>query len=792
MFERIEFMKWMIYLIMILAVTLSAQIPYELPPDEIVEIFNRPRPPSIGLQPKTGKLVVMDRESYLPLELLALEKLELGGIEITPKNRALVRSSYLMNPRIMDIATGEIIDLGLEGYYGGIDFSPDERYALINRYETDRITLWRWDSKTGKVDPIVTGRSNQAFETEFIWLPDGERFLLMTVPEGESQPPVPPSIPIGPTVFESSGEKQQNRTYRHLLKNEYDDELFTYYGMTQILEVNARTGRSKPLGRADLIGSVQPSPDGKYLLVSIIDRPFSRKLLDWGFPFHYELWDDRGKLVEVFPKLTSWENIPNGGVILGQRRMLWHPFHPHRILAVEALDGGDPEADVPYRDLVTSRDYPDEQKEYFKTKDRYSWSDFISGAEQLVYEYDRKRRWRTGYYLNTETSDRRVFYDYSVSEKYRHPGYAVSWVNDKGFEVALKDGNSIYFSGNGYREDGMFPFLDRIDLATWEKERVWQSEGEIYQNFTGFYGSDLTRMVGYREPPDGPPNYFLYDFATGESRQLTHFDDPFREVNRLEKRLIRYKRPDGLDLDGMLYLPRDYQPGKRYPMVMTAYPEEYTGEDVAQQSVNLENRYTWLWGDSPLYLCLEGYVVLDDAKIAVVGDPETVNETFIEQVTSSAEAAVDYLDSLGIVDPNRVAVMGHSYGAFMVVNLLAHSDRFAAGIAKNGAYNRTLTPFGFQSERRNLWEARDLYLDVSPFLYADRINEPLLLIHSMEDTNSGTYPMQSERLYDAISQLGGTCRYLQLPLEDHSYRARETHLHLIAEYLKFLDRYMGE
>ncbi len=785
-------MKWFLTLIMLWTVVISAQIPYQLPPDEITEIFNRERPPSVFYESKAGKLVIWDRESYMPLEMLSLEKFELGGIEITPQNRARIRGSFLKNPRILDIASGETTKLGLDGFFGSASFSPDGRYAVMNQYEPDRITVWRWDSITGDVKKIFTGRSNQAFDSDFIWLPDNEHILLRAVPDDFEEKPKPDKLPIGPTVFESSGEKSQLRTYRNLLKNQRDEELFTFYGTTQFIKLNVRTGKYKKFGDADLIRWITPSPDGDYFLVRIVDHPFSRKVPYWGFPNHYELWDRTGEKVEVLSELPSSENIPLGGVQPGLRYFFWHPFYPHRILALEALDGGDPEATVPHRDHILYCDYPGKMQEYLKTEERFSSLDCVSKNELIVYEYDRKQRWRTGYFLNLETGDKHVFHDFSVSEKYRHPGSVVTTQTDAGFEVALRDGNSIFLYGNGFEEDGTYPFLDRVNLDTWEKTRIWQSGRDSYQQMLGPFGADLQHLIYRNESPNDPPNYFLYSLEDGSSQQLTYFDDPFREINQLEKRQIRYKRKDGLDLDGMLYLPPDYDPNKRYPMILTAYPEEYTGEDVASQTVNKQNRYTWLWGDSPLYLCLEGYVVLDGAKIAVVGDPETVNETFIEQVTSSAEAAVSYLDSLGIIDPTRVAVIGHSYGAFMVVNLLAHSDAFAAGIAKNGAYNRTLTPFGFQSERRTLWEARDLYLNVSPFLYADQINEPLLLIHSMEDTNSGTYPIQSERLFDAISQLGGTCRYLQLPLEDHSYRARETHLHLIAEYIQFLKRYIGE
>jgi len=169
------------------------------------------------------------------------------------------------------------------------------------------------------------------------------------------------------------------------------------------------------------------------------------------------------------------------------------------------------------------------------------------------------------------------------------------------------------------------------------------------------------------------------------------------------------------------------------------------------------------------------------------------NDTFVEQLVSSAEAAVNAVVERGVVDPEKIAVGGHSYGGFMTAHLLAHTKLFKAGLARSGAYNRTLTPFGFQGEERTFWEATPTYIRLSPFAHAKKIAEnkrPLLLIHGENDENSGTHPMQSERLYNAVKGMGGIIRLVKLPFERHGYRARQSIMHALYEQDMWLQTYV--
>jgi dipeptidyl aminopeptidase/acylaminoacyl peptidase len=271
---------------------------------------------------------------------------------------------------------------------------------------------------------------------------------------------------------------------------------------------------------------------------------------------------------------------------------------------------------------------------------------------------------------------------------------------------------------------------------------------------------------------------------------LTHYKDPAPQLRSIKKELVTYKRPDGVQLSFTLYLPPDYKPGERLPTIVWAYPLEFNDAGTAGQVVGSPNLFTTLNGNSILFMLTQGYAILDNATMPVVGDPETVNNTYIEQIVASAKAAIDKAVDMGVTDRNRVGVGGHSYGAFMTANLLAHSDLFRAGVARSGAYNRTLTPFGFQSERRTLWQAPEMYARVSPFMYADKIKTPLLLIHGEADNNPGTFPVQSERMYQAIKGNGGTVRLVLLPLESHGYVARESVEHVLYEMISWFDRWV--
>ncbi|MEW5900863.1 MAG: prolyl oligopeptidase family serine peptidase, partial [Acidobacteriota bacterium] len=508
-----------------------------------------------------------------------------------------------------------------------------------------------------------------------------------------------------------------------------------------------------------------------------------------------EIWGRDGSPVKLLADLPAAEEVPMNGVPTGPRSLEWAPLEPASLLWAEALDGGDPEKQVPHRDKLLTLPAPFslEPREVSRIQHRYAGTDWLSAPQKaLVSEYDWKKRWQTTYLLDfakPEAALRKIF-DLSTQDDYNDPGSVVTTTTAAGGQVVLQDKDWVYLSGQGASPQGDRPFLDRMNLATAEKKRLFACAEGRYETFVAFAGASRNRIVTSSESPTDPPNYYLTDLKTKKKTALTDFRDPAPQLTGMKKELVKYKRADGVDLSGTLYLPPGYKQGERLPAVVWAYPLEYSDARVAGQVRGSPHRFTYFRGTSQLFFVTQGYAVLDGAQMPVVGDPKTMNDTFVEQIVANAQAAIDTLDGRGIADRGRVGVGGHSYGAFMTANLLAHCDLFAAGIARSGAYNRTLTPFGFQTERRTLWEALESYIKLSPFMHANKINEPVLLIHGEADNNSGTFPVQSERLFAALKGYGGRARLVMLPHESHGYIARESVLHVLAEMFEWFDKYV--
>jgi len=460
---------------------------------------------------------------------------------------------------------------------------------------------------------------------------------------------------------------------------------------------------------------------------------------------------------------------------------------------VEALDGGDPHRDVPFRDRIMRLDEPlrGEAVPLAETAERFSeiaWSP--EPDEFIVFDYSRKRLWYTALYINKKKGIRKIIIDQSIRDIYNSVGDLVTRRTEGGSVFVKEEGKVFFINEKGATPRGNRPFIASFDLLSGERHILYRARKGFHEIPLGFLGEGTDRILLASESPKRVRNYYLYDQRTESLTALSDYPDPYKGVLDVKKEAVCYTRKDGIPLSGTLYLPGWYDGKEPLPLFIWAYPEEFRDPATAGQADISPNRFTRIWGDSPVFLAMAGFAVLYDASIPIVGDAQTVNDTFIEQTVDSVRAAVDYLAGRGIADPGRVAIGGHSYGAFMTANVLAHSDVCKAGIARSGAYNRTLTPFGFQSEERTLWEAADFYIKVSPFMFADRIKEPLLLIHGELDPNSGTYPLQSERMFDAIKGNGGTARFVLLPGERHGYYARESQLHVLAEMIRWLKKHL--
>ncbi|TKJ28608.1 prolyl oligopeptidase [bacterium (candidate division B38) B3_B38] len=775
---------------------LVAQEPYKLPPKEVVEIVDAPPTPMAEVSPK-GDLMLLVEYNYMPsIKHMAQPMLRLAGLRITPKTNIRQTTVFYTGLVLLQLDSGQTrrIPLPEGGEFGFPEWSHDGKWLAFIRYLDDGVELWVVDVAKGEAKAVTPPMVN-AVGDGFLWMPDNRHLLVSMIPEGRGPAPDAPAVPVGPIVQETAGKFAPVRTYQDLLTSPYDEELFDYYATAQLMVLDVETGSSRPLGSLGVYIDISPSPNGEFLLVEKVEHPDSYSVPVYRFAHSIEVWNMKGKMVHLVADLPVADEVPIGGVVTGPRSVYWRPLQPATLVWAEALDEGNPKKDVPHRDrlMMVSAPFEDEPKEVFKVQQRYAGTRWLATeGEALVIEYEWTRRWRTTRLVNFDdpSVEPKVVFDLSSQDRYGDPGSPISRTTPAGERILLQDGDWLYLSGRGSSPEGDRPFLDRMNIRTLKKERIFQCGPTSYETFITFVGDDWGRVVTRYESKTEPPNYFRRNLKSDQRVALTDFKDPAPQLTGMKKQLVKYQRDDGVPLSGTLYLPPDYKEGERLPLVVWAYPLEYSDVKTAGQVRGSPNRFTFFRGYSQLFFVTQGYAVLDGAQMPVIGDPETMNETFVQQIVANAKAAIDKLDSMGIIDPQRVGVGGHSYGAFMTANLLAHCDLFAAGIARSGAYNRTLTPFGFQSERRTLWQAPDLYFKVSPFMHAHKINEPILLIHGEVDNNSGTFPIQSKRLYHAIKGHGATARFVLLPHESHGYRARESVLHVLAEMFEWFDKYV--
>jgi dipeptidyl aminopeptidase/acylaminoacyl peptidase len=787
---------------------------YRLPPPDVVEMFDAPPTPAAVISPDRRTMLLVDYEAYPSIELLARPYLKLGGLRIDPAIAGRQRTSRFTGITIVPVDGGPSIPVALpeEAKISVPVWSHDSTLFAFTRDLPDGIDVWVADARTGVARPIPDLRVSDVLTGAFGWNPliapdlrdvpaaplddasSGGRLLVRRVPPDRGPAPETPRVPSGPRIEETAGKRSQVATYQDLLDSEHDEDLFEYYATTQLALVDVDGGTVAPIGAPGMITSARFSPDGAYLLVTRLKRPFSYRVPYGYFARTAEVWDRDGNVVATVADLPVSDEVPRQGVPTGPRSVVWQEKKPATLLWAEALDGGDPTVTVPHRDaiLTLSAPFTDAPREVLRVTHRFAGWDWTDREDQVfLTEYDRDRRWHTTALLDLAepAESRTVLFDLSINDAYSDPGNPVYQTKPSGERTMIQDGDQVYLAGRGASERGDRPFLDRLDLETGETERLFECDDEGYEVFVAFADSARRRLITRRETSTQPPNYCVLDLDSGERRWLTDFRDPHPQFTGAKKELLRYIREDGVPLSGTLYLPPGWEPehGPRLPAVIWSYPMDYSDPATAGQVRGSDNTFTRLLGASPLWFLTQGYAVLMDATMPVVGDPETMNDSFIEQIVASARAAIDTLDEMGVIDRERVIAAGHSYGGFMTANLLAHTDLFAAGIARSGAYNRTLTPFGFQTERRSFWEAREVYHRVSPFTYADQIRRPLLLIHGETDNNSGTFTIQSERLFQAIQGSGGTARLVILPHESHGYRARESILHVIAEMFDWAD-----
>ncbi|MCC7052438.1 MAG: S9 family peptidase [Gemmatimonadaceae bacterium] len=787
----------------LLPMLLPAQDGYRQPPEPIRSILDATPTPRVAVSPDNRQLLLLERPTLPGIAEVAAPYIPMAGQRLNPNTNFPTRAISSTGLSLLAISGGEPrrITLPAGVRVGNVRWSPDGARAAFPLIRDDGAGMGVLDLATGSVTTIGTVKVNGAFGDPCTWLPSSDALLCKTIPASRGAAPVAAAVPTGPVAQESFGTKSPERTYQDLLADAHDEARFTHYGTSQLARVSL-AGAVTPLGAPAVYTTATPSPDGRYILTAAIHTPYSYVVPMGRFPLRTEVWNADGTTLKPVHDraLAVEQSTAFDAVDGGPRNITWRADAPATLVWVEALDGGDPARAMAQRERLVSLAAPftGPLVQHLAVGSRVRGVTWVRSDVALVTEYWWKTRMTKTWLFNPATPGAapRLLFDRSAEDAYSDPGQPVMTMTPQGTMVAKvsADRSAFFMTGEGESPAGAQPFVDRVDIATARTTRLWRSAGSQYEEPIAILDDRASQLLTRRQSTTEPPNYWMRDLVRRIApRQLTRFADPAPQFAGITSRLITYTRNDGVQLSATLYLPAGYDAARdgRLPFFFWAYPQEFKSAKAAAQVRGSPYLFVRPTGASHLFMLTQGYGVLDGPTMPIVGEGDKEpNDTYVEQLTASAKAAVDKVVDLGVADRDRIGVGGHSYGAFMTANLLAHSNIFRAGIARSGAYNRTLTPFGFQQEERPYWEASGIYNRMSPFTYADSIKTPILLIHGMNDDNSGTFPIQSERMYAALKGNGAIVRYVQLPGEAHGYLGRESVGHTLAEMVSWLDQFV--
>ena len=787
--------------LLLVSLAVSAQTSYQTPPASISDLVNAPSTPAVTFSKDGSFMLLLERTESPSIEDLAQPELRIAGLRINPSTTGPSRAGGYTNLKIKKTATGEEIQVtGLPSpaKMSGFTFSLDERYLAFTQTEAKGISLWVVDLSTNTAKALTGPILNQVLGNSMAWLADNS-LLIKAVNPARGKVPSAPVAPAGPTIQETSGKAAPSRTYQDLLANPHDEALFAYFMDSQLMRITL-DGSSSAVGKPAMIKSMLLSPDKSYLLVESIQKPFSYLVPADRFPYTVEVWSSQGVTLKTLAQLPLDEVRPTGfdATVSGIRNVNWRADAPATLYWAEAQDKGDPKIKVAERDIVFTLMAPftGEKQKLVGTTLRFggiSWSDDTFAL--LSERWSASRTEKVSVFQPGAPSQApRTIIERSSDDLYNDPGSPLLTDNAYGRKVLHRNGALVFMTSEGGSPEGSMPFLSTFNTSTKEQKILWRSQAPFYERVTKVLDKEGSQLITLKESTDMSPNYWLVNTKKRVApKQLTAFADPYPTLKGIKKQLITYPRKDGLNLSAVLYTPEGYDSARegQLPVLMWAYPREYKSAADAAQVRGSKYTFTRLSWGSPLYWVTRGYAIMDQTEMPIVGEGELEpNDFFIEQLVANAEAAINKVVEMGVGDRSRIAVGGHSYGAFMTANLLSHTQLFAAGIARSGAYNRTLTPFGFQYEQRSYWEAPEVYFNMSPFSFADQVKTPILLIHGEADNNSGTFPIQSERYYNALKGHGATTRLVLLPHESHGYAAKESILHTLWEMDSWLEKYV--
>jgi dipeptidyl aminopeptidase/acylaminoacyl peptidase len=800
--KRFAFIITIFFLLVTGFVKAQDNASYQLPPKAIMDMLLAKPTPNVSIDDKAQWVLFIESNSYPSVEELARPELKIAGLRINPANYAPSRQNFINNLYLKNISTGKeykISGLPSPMMAGSINRSPNNKKIAFTQTNNDRVDLYVIDVATQKAMKVNKAPLNTIAGAGYQWYDDNTLLYRVTLKPASAAPPKP-LMPKGPVTQENYGKASPRPTFQDLIKSPYDEQLFEFYATSQLIKNT--NGVETKIAQPAIYSSINISPDKKYMLLRTLKKPFSYTMPAQGFSSNIIITDINGKVIKQLADLPSAETAPSGNdnVQLVPRGFDWRDDEPATVTWCMALDSGLIKKNMDYHDAVYALSAPfnTEPKELFKTKMRYRGTAWGNATLALVYEaLQGKQSTQTDRY-NPATGEIEKIMERNTTDAYSNPGFPVTEQNqwDRQVIKTIDNGNKLLMNNPvGSSPKGDLPFLATFDLGTKKTDIIWRCNEGYYESVVKVIDADKLQLLTRRESEKEVPNYWIKNLKLRiADQQLTHFINPYPQLDGVSKQKIFYKRADGVDLTGDLYLPKGYNAKRdgKLPVFIWAYPAEYNSAADAAQVRGSEHHFTLInWG-SPVFYVTQGYAILNNAEMPIVATSKDKkpNDDFVEQLTMNAEAAINVLDSLGVGDKNRVAVGGHSYGAFMTANLLAHTKLFKAGIARSGAYNRSLTPFGFQNEDRTYWQAPELYNDMSPFMYADKIKTPILLVHGEMDDNTGTFPIQSERLFNAIKGNGGTVKFVSLPYEAHGYRGKENILHMLYEQNNWLEKYV--
>lgn len=793
-------------IVLTMPVAAQEDLLYQKPSASILSLTDYEPAPSVSMDTKKDYMLLSYRGVYKTLDDLSQEEMRLAGLRINPLTNISSTITYSNNVKIRKIKDVKAVPAQVSGLPANariayVSWSPDDSKIAFTNTTATGVSLWVIDVATATATKLTDDNLNANMGTPYTWHKDNKTLLVRLIPAGRPALIDPArDLPKGPIVSVAEGKVSQNRTYQDLLKNKTDEYNFETLVTSELYNVTL-AGDKTLYKAADIYDSQSISPDGNYIMLTTIKKPFSYIVPLSRFPQATVVYDLKGAEVKLVHEKPLVEIMPKGfgAVTTGKRNMAWRADAPASLYFVEALDNGDPSVKADYRDevFVWSAPFTTAPVSVAKTRQRYGgivWGNAQTAV--LVDSWYDTRNQKT-YLINPSAPQEqpRVIFDRNYQDIYSDPGSFETKENEYGRNVLAIENGRMFLIGKGFTKEGQFPFIDEFDLKTLNTKRLYQSalkdKMETIYSIEDFKNG--LALVQLQSPSEYPNYYFRNYKKKAAPVQITFNKNPFEAIANVHKEVIRYKRADGVDLSGTLYLPAGYDMTKKekLPLLIWAYPREFKDKSSAGQSDSNPNQFTFPYYGSFVYWVTKGYAVLDDASFPIIGEgTKEPNDNFIEQLVANGRAAIDAVDKLGYIDRSKVAVGGHSYGAFMTANLLTHSNDYACGIARSGAYNRTLTPFGFQSEQRNYWDVPELYNTMSPFMNAQKIKKPILLIHGEADNNPGTFTLQTERYFQAIKGLGGQARMVILPKESHGYAAKENILHTLWEQEQFLDKYL--